>query len=805
MGDSILLRWFLAACLWLHLTAFCRAQEPVVLDAAEIVTDKAVLPQAVDNAAKLIVARPAKSANEKIVVSAALKPNGNQIVLAVRPAKDQAPSEILKSAPKAVLDSLASLKPEGFRFYVERANDRATVWIVGADARGVLFGAGHLVRHLVGGNDRPLKVVGSTDVTSYPVYPLRGHQLGYRDRANSWDAWTFDQFEDYIRELAIFGTNAIENIPFQDDRKSPLMKYPREVMNAKMSEICAKYDLEYWVWVPADFDLKDSNLRQAALKQHEKLYADCPRLDGVFFPGGDPGDNPPELVLPFLEDCATLLQKRHAGSKVWLSMQGFGFAKSEKCFKWLDEKKPTWFGGVVCGPSSPPIRWTRQKLDARYPIRSYPDITHTVRAQYPIYWWDPAFAFTLGRECINPTPVYQKNLHNWFAPYTCGFLSYSDGVHDDVNKCEWSRLAWDPDADVRELSAEYARAFFGAKSPEQAYAFADGILALEKNWEGPLASNGAVASTFALYRGQNFTDEGLDRNWRFQMCKMRADYDQYIRLRQADEAAQQDAALASLVDAKSLGANAATDKALEILKKPVGDAEHQKVMAELRKQIETDCDKLFELIVLQTSVPKYQASGYERGCSLDFVDYPLNDRYWLEDEFPKVKKMASEAEKLARLELLRTWENPGPGSYYDDVGNVAKSIHVMRSNSASTDFLSRSDPNTSVMWWEDGKSRKKPAWITYMDWPAGIVYDHLDMHAKYLIRTTGFNQCLMRINGDRVQPTVDGKAIGDFKVFAVPEKDVKSGKLLLTFDRPDERHLNWRQHSRLCEIWLLKQ
>ena len=89
------------------------------------------------------------------------------------------------------------------------------------------------------------------------------------------------------------------------------------------------------------------------------------------------------------------------------------------------------------------------------------------------------------------------------------------------------------------------------------------------------------------------------------------------------------------------------------------------------------CEALFKSIALQTSMSKYQASGAERGCILDFVDHPLNNRWWLEDEFAAIAKLPSEPEKLARLELLRTWEHPGPGSFYDQVGNVAKSPHVV--------------------------------------------------------------------------------------------------------------------------------
>ena len=63
---------------------------------------------------------------------------------------------------------------------------------------------------------------------------------------------------------------------------------------------------------------------------------------------------------------------------------------------------------------------------------------------------------------------------------------------------------------------------------------------------------------------------------------------------------------------------------------------------------------------------------------LDFLNYPLNNRWWLEDELAKARKLPNEAEKVAQLETLARWEHPGPGSFYDDIGNVAKSPHEVR-------------------------------------------------------------------------------------------------------------------------------
>src|SRR6478672_8592453 len=72
-------------------------------------------------------------------------------------------------------------RPEAFRLRVE---GRA-VWIVGADARGALYGVGRLLRELRW-TKGALDLDAPIDVSTSPALPIRGHQLGYRSTANSW-------------------------------------------------------------------------------------------------------------------------------------------------------------------------------------------------------------------------------------------------------------------------------------------------------------------------------------------------------------------------------------------------------------------------------------------------------------------------------------------------------------------------------------------------------------------------------------------------------------------------------------------
>src|SRR5690606_24470994 len=120
-------------------------------------------------------------------------------------------------------DATTWRRPDGYRVAVERGGPQTVVFVTGADPRGTLYGVGELLRALRWSADPGSRlaqgVPATLDVATAPAYALRGHQLGYRATANSYDGWTVAQYDQYIRELALFGVNAIENIPFQDTRE----------------------------------------------------------------------------------------------------------------------------------------------------------------------------------------------------------------------------------------------------------------------------------------------------------------------------------------------------------------------------------------------------------------------------------------------------------------------------------------------------------------------------------------------------------------------------------------------------------
>ncbi|HWV29937.1 MAG TPA: hypothetical protein VN038_09805 [Dyadobacter sp.] len=683
-------------------------------------------------------------------------------------------------------------KPEGYRIVTETASANKTIWIIGADARGVLFGTGYLLRHLKMSKafmgKQLLELPEPANVASSPAYPFRGHQLGYRSTANTYDAWTVMQFDQYIRELAIFGSNAVEGIPFhEDDKPSPHFKIPAREMRIKMSEICRKYDMDYWVWTPATFELTDKAKRQAELEMHEQFYKECPRLDHIFFPGGDPGDNHPSEVLPFLKELQTILVKYHPKAKMWISLQGFDTEQIDYFYKYLETEKPTWLQGVVSGPGSPPMAETRYRLPKQYQHRQYPDITHSVRCEFPVEKFDQAFALTLGRESVNPRPFAFAKIHAKYAPFTDGFVSYSDGSHDDVNKVLWSMRAWDPQADVHGIMQEYAAFFF---NHIVAAAAASAIEGLEQNWKGPLTENGGVEMTYINWRILEKTEESLTDNWRWQMLLLRAYYDQYTRMRLIREQELEKQANAILAAADRNTITKSMDQALALVNK----ADQSPVERDIYKHIVDLSDALYTSVGLQTSTEKHKPRNPERGVVMDFVNYPLNNRWWLADEFEKIKKMTSPDEQVARLKTIASWENPGPGSYYDDISSVAKGPRVKTISEDATD----------VAWWDNGMSRKRLSTQLFQREPE-LDYDNLDPRARYIIRVAGEGDALLRVDGKRLSPIVYNKESETFKEWIVPLSLTQDGKISVTFDGPEESQLNWRKQSKIADVWLIKQ
>jgi hypothetical protein len=682
--------------------------------------------------------------------------------------------------------------------------DPSTVLVIGNDPRGVLFGVGRLLRELRLTRGQVL-LPGGSQLATAPRTALRGHQLGYRQKTNAYDAWDVPQWEQYYRDLAVFGTNAIELIPprSDDDPDSPHFPRPPLEMMERMSQLADEYGLDVWLWYPAlDEDYSKPETVEFALKEWEQVFKKLPRVDALFVPGGDPGHTHPKPLMAMLEKQAASLRKYHPQAKLWVAPQGFNPEWLEE-FVQILKAEPKWFDGVVFGPQIfVSLSELRKRIPERYPIRGYPDITHSLNCQHPVPDWDTAYGLTQAREVINPRPLGQAAIYRAYQKSTFGFITYSEGCNDDVNKFVWSGLGWDPETPVIDILRHYARYFIGDRHAE---GFAQGLLALERNWQGPLSTNGNVETTLAQFQKMEQTAAPADLlNWRFQQALYRAYYDAYLRERLIAETAHESEALDCLRRARRIGALPALEQAHAVLSRA---AQHA-IAEDRRTRVNELAEALYQSIHMQLGSERYKGER-GRGTSQDTLDLPLNGRLWLERYFDAVRNLTDEKDRVATIDLIVNRSDPGPGGFYDDLGDLARQPHLVKGAGFDTD----PDFRRSSFVGYDNRPGLPKAWANYAqsmyDAPLQMNYKGLDPNGKYRVRAVYADDSYhlrirLEAEGKEVHPLIKKPDPPEPLEFEIPPAATADGELTLSWFREPGRGGNGRG-CQVREVWLIRK
>jgi hypothetical protein len=701
------------------------------------------------------------------------------------------------------------LPAEGYHLRTFDNGGAPGVQIVGNDERGILFGVGGLLRALEMRRDS-VTLPGTLDIQTAPKYALRGHQLGYRPKTNSYDAWSVPMWESYIRDLAVFGANAIELIPPRSDdaADSPHFPLPPMQMMIEMSRLAKEYGLECWIWYPAmDPDYAKPATVEAALREWGEVFRQLPRIDAVFVPGGDPGHTEPRYLMALLEKQTANLRKYHPKATMWVSPQGFNAPWMEQFFGLMDQQPP-WLSGIVFGPQvRVNLPELRQRIPKRYPIRFYPDITHSVNAEFAVNDWDVAYAQTEEREGVNPRPLDDAQIFRVLQPFAdAGFLTYSEGCNDDVNKAVWSALGWNPQVDVTQVLRDYGRYFIG---PDMADAFAQGLLALERNWRGPLLSNAAVEVTLAQFQDlERRASPQLKLNWRFQQALYRANYDAYLRARLTDETARERRALELLANARSgnpLSAIAAAETALTV-------EPNARAGAALRARVFELAEALFQSVRMQLSVPRYAAIDAGRGANLDLIDRPITDADWLLKRFAAIRALESDAVRRTAIDEILNWSNAGPGGFFDDLGDPENRPHLLPGvgfdkdpaffHTVRTGFGSRRNTPWRVSWYRHAESLYGNS--------IQLHYPALDPSAHYKVRFTQSGDSTPRatrlVANGKIEIHPMRKKDPEVKPveFDIPAEATAGGTLTLEWQANPEESGNGR-FVQIAEVWLIRK
>jgi hypothetical protein len=223
-------------------------------------------------------------------------------------------------------------------------------------------------------------------------------------------------------------------------------------------------------------------------------------------------------------------------------------------------------------------------------------------------------------------------------------------------------------------------------------------------------------------------------------------------------------------------------------------------------------EALFQSIRAQLSVERYRAIAVGRGATLDSFETPLNNAAWLRARFDEAAALEKEDERLAAIDRIVRWTDPGPGGYYDDLGNPAQQPHLERGlpydedpqrfKSALTGFGYR--PDWRLSWMTHAES--------FWDTPLKMRYTDLDPSAEYRLRIVyagdvfSMNAQLRLVANDRHEihaPLQKPSPIAPLE-FDVPIEATRNGELTLTFSAPPGIGSAGRGNQ-IAEVWLMRK
>lgn len=680
---------------------------------------------------------------------------------------------------------------EGFTI----ARSGRTLTISARSRRGLVYGAGWVLGHMDG-----LSLPFAATVRDAPKQKVRGTQIGYRPKNNSYDAWTPEMLARQIEDFALWGANRIQIIaPRSDDAPtSPVMPVPPEKAVVAMAETAHRLGIEVAIFYPLLGDYDGGASDRAEADRLDALLGTLPAVDALYLPGGDPGHTQPTRLFPLAKRLSRVLRARFPRAELLISTQGFDAAALDAFFAETD-RRPPWLSAVFVGPQTRIAASDHlRRLGGRYPVELYPDTAHAMQAQLPVPDWHPAFALVEGREPVNPRPAAMRAAFARMAPGTRGAVSYSEGVNDDWNVHQWLAMGWNPDADPAEIAARHARTYFGTAG------FAAIPAMLEDNWRGDPAGNEGIDRTLAFVDGLSPAPWA---GWRVALYRYRAVQDALVRERWRRARARQAEALYVLRQAPAIGAAAAAAGAAHAFAKPETPR-----TAELLGRLVAMADELRAAAGMQLSVERHGASDWRRGANLDRAQVLLDDREATNRAVAAALALPDEAARTRALAAIGDPWGMAALVLHDDLGDPGNEPHLVR---GAGEMADPQGWRTAI----DGVNDHTPgegwrlAEITY----AEALYEHpLTLRYTGLAANRAYRLCYLRAGEDYALPltlTANGRKLDAPAIrtanpqvveIDLPRDIAATGTLDLVWQRPPGIGGGGRGRQ-IAEVWLVPE
>ena len=158
------------------------------------------------------------------------------------------------------------------------------------------------------------------------------------------------------------------------------------------------------------------------------------------------------------------------------------------------------------------------------------------------------------------------------------------------------------------------------------------------------------------------------------------------------------------------------------------------IAVDLRARVFSLAEALFQSVHMQLSVPRYKAISVGRGATLDTIDAPLNNRNWFKMRFDTIRKLDREEARQIEIDTIINWTNPGPGGFYDDLGDPYYRPHLVMGSAYEKDPGFLHAPQTGF----DQEPTWRRSWCRHAgalyDQPLRMRYSSLDHRAQYKLR-----------------------------------------------------------------------
>lgn len=277
---------------------------------------------------------------------------------------------------------------------VLQSDGRVQVEVVAGGDSVVLAAVGQLLRRIdvVDGNVRPLAGIWRFR----PSCKVRGQVLANHKQTNTFDLWTYEEWERYLTELAAWGNNLIVVYPAQPSRWHGSLPYAtppwfdsearrkewdrQMAIQARIPALCRELGMRYGVYLSPNDIWPQQVINDPSLAKNSASFV-CPNIpaarreitalrktmfefldniDVLFIPSRDDGGCPgcPDCdpwsapYIDLVEEQSALVRSIHPDCTIWLSQQGLAASDAQHVLNWLSETKPDYVEGVVYGPFS---------------------------------------------------------------------------------------------------------------------------------------------------------------------------------------------------------------------------------------------------------------------------------------------------------------------------------------------------------------------------------------------------------------------------------------------------------------------